>query len=79
MSPRIKGILKEKRPSLSGKQQLAAFDFDDGSLLLTEAGTKKRASLYVVDSAQDLAVHDPGGLEPLTCGETAFAWFWAIE
>jgi formamidopyrimidine-DNA glycosylase len=37
--------------------------FDDGALLLTEAGTKKRASLYVARGANGLAQHDPGGLE----------------
>jgi len=42
---------------------LATFDFDNGSLTLTEAGTKRRASLYVVAGAPALAAHDPGGLE----------------
>lgn len=60
-------------PSLAGKQQLAALDFDDGSLLLTEAGTRKRASLYVVASEAELAEHDPGGLEPLSCTVDEFA------
>jgi formamidopyrimidine-DNA glycosylase len=44
---------------------LAAFDFPTGTLLLTEAGTQKRASLYVVHGAPNLAAHDPGGLEVL--------------
>jgi formamidopyrimidine-DNA glycosylase len=44
---------------------LAAFDFAEGSVLLTEAGTKKRASLHVVAGEGDLAAHDPGGLEVL--------------
>ncbi|MCP5368366.1 MAG: formamidopyrimidine-DNA glycosylase [Hyphomicrobiales bacterium] len=47
---------------LKGKNALAAFDFDDGSLVLTEAGSKRRASLHVVDDA-GLAALDPGGLE----------------
>jgi formamidopyrimidine-DNA glycosylase len=51
---------------------LAAFDFDDGTLLLTEAGSKKRAALFVVGSLQALAEHDPGGLEPLTADLSAF-------
>jgi formamidopyrimidine-DNA glycosylase len=55
------------KPSLAGKQQLAALDFDDGSLLVTEAGTKKRASLFVVKGEAGLADHDPGGIEPLQC------------
>ena len=58
---------KRARPSLASKQHLAAFDFDTGSLLLTEAGTKKRASLHVVEGETGLAAHDPGGIEPLQC------------
>jgi formamidopyrimidine-DNA glycosylase len=42
---------------------LATFDFEPGALTLTEAGTKRRASLYVVAGAAGLAAHDPGGLE----------------
>ncbi len=45
------------------KQLLAAFEFDTGSLTLTEAGTKKRASMHVVEGQEGLAAHDPGGLE----------------
>jgi formamidopyrimidine-DNA glycosylase len=44
---------------------LAAFDFPHGTLLLTEAGTKHRASLYVVRGERALAAHDPGGLDVL--------------
>jgi formamidopyrimidine-DNA glycosylase len=44
---------------------LAAFDFPNGTLLLTEAGTKHRASLHVVRGANALAAHDPGGLDVL--------------
>ena len=44
---------------------LAAFDFPNGSLLLTEAGTKHRASLYVLRGERALAAHDPGGLDVL--------------
>ena len=58
--------------SIRGRHQLAAFDFDSGTLLLTEAGTKKRASLYLVKGEQALAEHNPGGLEVL---ETSFADF----
>ena len=56
-----------------GKRGLAAFDFAEGSLGLTEAGSKKRASLHVVDGAAALAEHDPGGLEPLDADLDAFA------
>ena len=45
------------------KLGLAAFDFPDGTLLLTEAASKKRASLYLVEGEQALLRHDPGGLE----------------
>jgi formamidopyrimidine-DNA glycosylase len=55
-----------------GKQQLAALNFTGGSLLVTEAGSKKRASLYLLDSEERLTSHDPGGLEPLKCEFTDF-------
>jgi len=51
---------------------LAAFDFPGGTLLLTEAGTKKRASLHVVRGEAALAAHDRGGLEVLDAGLDAF-------
>ena len=44
---------------------LAAFDFPNGTVLLTEAGTKHRASLHILRGAAALAVHDPGGLDVL--------------
>ena len=58
---------RHEQVMLKGKQQLAAFDFSSGTLLITEAGTKKRASLYLLESEDSLKAHDPGGLEPLTC------------
>jgi formamidopyrimidine-DNA glycosylase len=64
---------KATPPSLAAKQQLAALDFEDGSLLLTEAGTRKRASLFVVEGAGGIAEHDPGGIEPLECSIGEFA------
>lgn len=54
------------------KQQLATFNFANGTLLVTEAGPKKRASLYLLDGEQSLMCHDPGGLEPLDCQFTDF-------
>jgi formamidopyrimidine-DNA glycosylase len=57
---------------IPGKVGLAAFDFQDGSLIFTEAGSKRRASLYLMRGEQDLSSHDPGGLEPLTASATAF-------
>lgn len=55
-----------------GKRGLAAFDFDTGTLLLTEAGSRKRASLHVVRGASGLAAHDPGGLEVFECDPDEF-------
>jgi formamidopyrimidine-DNA glycosylase len=52
-------------PKIPGKVGLAAFDFPKGSLILTEAGSKRRASLYLVRGERELASHDPGGLEVL--------------
>ncbi len=53
--------------SIRGKHQLAAFDFSTGTLLLTEAGSRKRASLFLVRGDESLKAHDPGGIEPLQC------------
>ena len=47
------------------RSDLAAFDFSSGSLLLTESGSKKRASLHLAGGREALAAHDPGGIEPL--------------
>ena len=49
----------------SGRAALAAFVFDTGTLTLTEAGTRRRASMHVFGSSAALAAHDPGGLEVL--------------
>jgi formamidopyrimidine-DNA glycosylase len=51
---------------LSGRNNLAAFDFSDGSLVLTEAGTKRRASLHVVSGEAALRAMDPGGIDVLS-------------
>jgi len=63
----IAGRLHWRPPGakLSGRQSLAAFDFPMGSLVLTEAGTKKRASLHVLAGEQGLRSIDPGGIEVL--------------
>lgn len=50
-----------------GKNDLAAFAFASGTLMLTEASQKKRASLHVVRGAASLAAFDRGGIEPLDC------------
>jgi formamidopyrimidine-DNA glycosylase len=54
---------RERGARLARRLGLAAFDFPDGSLVLTEFGPKKRASLHVVQGEDGLAAHDPGGLE----------------
>jgi formamidopyrimidine-DNA glycosylase len=61
----IAGRLHWKAPQakLAGRNALAAFDFPTGSLMLTEAGSKRRASLYVVRGEQALHDLDPGGVE----------------
>jgi formamidopyrimidine-DNA glycosylase len=56
----------ERGAKIPGKVGLAAFDFPQLSLILTEAGTQRRASLYLVRGEAELAAHDPGGLEVLT-------------
>ncbi len=55
-----------------GKIGLAAFDFTTGTLTLTEAGTKKRASLDVVRGEAALRAHDPGGIDVLDADLAAF-------
>ena len=55
-----------------GRIGLATFDFPDGTLLLTEASKKHRASLHVVRGAAALAAHNPGGLDVLSADVPAF-------
>lgn len=50
---------------MPGKMGMAAFDFPNGTLLLTEAGSKRRASIHLVRGEQAVVGHDPGGIEPL--------------
>jgi formamidopyrimidine-DNA glycosylase len=57
---------------LPGKAGLAAFDFPDGTLTLTEAGTKRRAALHAVSGRAPLAALDRGGIEPLEATPAAF-------
>jgi formamidopyrimidine-DNA glycosylase len=57
---------KARGAKASGKYKLAAFDFPAGTLLLTEAGTKRRASLHLLQGEAALKEQDPGGLEILT-------------
>jgi len=70
----IAGRLRQRAPgaALGGRIDLAAFDFEHLSIALTEAGTTKRASLFVVRGEAGLREHDRGGLEPLTADLAAF-------
>ena len=58
--------------ALPGKRGLASLDFENGSLVMTEAGSKKRASLHVVAGKAGLAAHDRGGIDPLEASREAF-------
>jgi formamidopyrimidine-DNA glycosylase len=70
----IAGRLHWRPPKakLAGRNSLAAFDFPDGSLVLTEAGTKHRASLHVLTGEEGLHTVDPGGIEIFTSDLSAF-------
>jgi len=71
----IAGRLHWKTSSvkLGGKNALATFQFDNGTLLLTEAGTQRRAALRVVAGEEGLKALDPGGIEPLDADRSAFS------
>lgn len=69
----VLGRLQWRKPGVGlGRDGLAALDFEAGSVVLTETGSKRRASLTLVGSAEELADLDPGGLDPLRCSEAAF-------
>ncbi|MBS3940611.1 MAG: formamidopyrimidine-DNA glycosylase, partial [Actinobacteria bacterium] len=75
---------REYGAKVPGKVGLAAFDVSggevgDGTLVLTEAGTKKRASLHLVRGEAELAAHDRGGIDPLTCDLEAFVGQLQLE
>lgn len=57
---------------LAGRNQLAAFDFPSGSLVLTEAGAKRRASLHVLKGEESLREIDPGGIDVFTADLETF-------
>ena len=58
--------------TLAGRNALAAFDFPDGSLVFTEAGSKRRASLHLVRGEAELAALDPGGIDVFSSDLDAF-------
>ncbi len=63
---------KPRGVKLGGRNMLASFDFANGSLTVTEAGSKRRASLYVVAGEEGLAALDPGGIDVLGCSFAEF-------
>jgi formamidopyrimidine-DNA glycosylase len=71
----IAGRLRWRDPGakVPAKVGLAAFDFPAGTLLLTEASTKKRASIYLVRGEEGVRALDPGGIEPLDVDAASFA------
>ena len=64
---------RERGAAIPGKVGLAAFDFAGGSLILTEAGSKRQASLHILDGDAALRTMDRGGLEVLDADLDAFA------
>jgi formamidopyrimidine-DNA glycosylase len=66
------GMDRAAKPASAGRIELAAFELENGTLLLTEAGTKKRASLHVVRGEAGLAAHGRGGLDVLAADLEAF-------
>ena len=77
----IAGRFRWKTPgaAIPARLGLAAFDFASGSLLLTEAGSRRRASLHVVRGADALAALDPGGLDVLGSSFEEFAGALTLE
>ncbi|ABF39988.1 DNA-(apurinic or apyrimidinic site) lyase / Formamidopyrimidine-DNA glycosylase [Candidatus Koribacter versatilis Ellin345] len=65
--------------ALKGRNYLAALDFDDGSLVLTEAGAKRRASLHLFRGEAALRTVDPGGIDVFTADLDAFRAALTIE
>ena len=64
---------------LGGRQDLAAFDFPTGSLVLTEAGARHRASLYAIRGEAELRAMDPGGIDVLSADLGAFRAALTVE
>src|SRR5260370_16373998 len=63
---------KERSVTADGRRVVAAFYFHTGTLTLSEAGSKKRASLHVVAGEAELAQLDPGGIDVLAAGREQF-------
>jgi len=71
----IAGRFHWRKPGVKprSKNDLAAFQFEQGCLMLTEASTKRRASLHVVQGVDNLQLHNPAGLEVIGCTAEAFS------
>jgi formamidopyrimidine-DNA glycosylase len=70
---------KPRDVKLGGRQNLAAFDFPNGSLTLTEAGSKRRAALHVINGEENLASLDAGGIDVLASDLDSFRSALAAE
>jgi len=77
----IAGRLHWRAPNakLAGRQSLAAFDFPNGSLVLTEAGSKRRASLHLVIGERNLNSFDAGGIDVFTADLNSFRSVLTVE
>jgi formamidopyrimidine-DNA glycosylase len=77
----IAGRLHWRPPQvkLAGRQNLAAFDFPDGTLTLTEAGTKRRASLHILRGEEGLRSVDPGGIDVFSADIDLFRSVLTVE
>jgi formamidopyrimidine-DNA glycosylase len=77
----IAGRLHWRPPGakLAGRQNLAAFDFPKGSLVLTEAGSKRRASLHLIEGEEGLRSVDPGGIDVLSSDLKGFRDALTVE
>ena len=77
----IAGRLHWRPPGakLGGRQNLAAFDFADGALVLTEAGSKHRAALHVISGEQNLGALDAGGIDVFSADLAAFRAALTVE
>jgi formamidopyrimidine-DNA glycosylase len=70
---------RTQQAKLTGRQNLAAFDFPTGSLVLTEASSKRRASLHVVRGEESLQAIDPGGVEIFSTNLEGFRSALTVE
>jgi formamidopyrimidine-DNA glycosylase len=64
---------RERGATIPAKVGLAAFDFEEGTLLLTEAGARRQASIHIVNGSHALHAHDPGGIEVMETDLQTFA------